>query len=125
MSSLILIVDDNNDILLNLQVTLEFNDYKVISAENGKQAIKVLRKLNQLPALIISDIMMPEMNGYELFSAVSENPIWNHIPFLFLSAYSPEKKEIVINEINEADIIIKPFKDEELLRNISKKIILK
>ena len=125
MRSLILIVDDNVDLLLNLQITLEFNDYGVISAENGKEAIKILRELDHLPKLIISDILMPEMDGYELFNAISENPRWSSVPFLFLTAYSPVKDDLMANKINEIDIIIKPFSEVELLRIISDKIIKK
>lgn len=125
MNSLILIVDDNVDLLFNLQMTLEFNNYEVISAENGKEAIKILKELDHLPELIISDIMMPEMNGYELFKTVSKDSRLNSVPFLFLSAYSPTKEDIIGNKINSDDIIIKPFKEDELLRIISDKITVK
>ena len=122
MNSIILIVDDNIDILVNLQMILEFNDYQVISAENGIEAIKVLRELDHLPNLIISDIMMPEMNGYEFFSTISKNLVWKNIPFLFLTAYSPIEEELRSNEIMEEDIILKPYKEDELLQIISEKI---
>ncbi|MFX0187999.1 MAG: response regulator [Candidatus Hodarchaeota archaeon] len=125
MNPLILIVDDNVDLLLNLQMTLEFNNYKVLSAENGKEALKILKEIDYLPELIISDIMMPKMNGYELFKTVSKNSRWNSVPFLFLSAYSPTKEDIIDNNINTNDIIIKPFKEDELLRIISDKITMK
>ncbi len=101
---------------------LEFNDYQVFSAENGIEAINVLRECDHLPNLIISDIMMPEMNGYEFFSTISKNPQWKNIPFLFLTAYSPIEEELLSNEIIEQDIILKPYKEEELLRIISEKI---
>ena len=125
MSSLILIVDDNADILLNLKIILESNNYEVISAKNGKDAIKILGELNQLPELVISDIMMPEMNGYELFEAVSKHPRWSSVSFIFLSAYSPEKDVIISKKINQNDIIYKPFKEDELLKIIDEKIIMK
>ena len=84
MNPLILIVDDNIDLLLNLQLILESNDYEVISAKNGIEAIKLLKELDHIPDLVISDIMMPKMNGYELFKSFSENLIWSRIPFIFL-----------------------------------------
>ncbi len=125
MNSTVLIVDDNIDFLLNLQMTLEFNNFKVYSAENGIEAMNVLRKLNQLPNLIISDIMMPEMNGYEFFNAISKNPQWKSIPFLFMTAYSPLEDDLRSTEIIEEEFIIKPYREEELLQIISEKIALK
>jgi len=122
MNPIILIVDDNVDILVNLQLILEFNDYKVYSAENGKQAIKILQELDPLPNLIISDILMPEMNGYEFFNTISKNPQWSNIPFIFLTAYSPLEDQL-IDKISDEDIIFKPYKEDELLQIISKKLV--
>jgi len=123
MNSIILIVDDNTDFLVNLQMTLEFNDYQVFSAESGIEAIKILRELDQLPNLIISDIMMPEMNGYEFFSTISKNPQWKNIPFLFLTAYSPIEDDTRSNKIIDDDIMIKPYKEDELLQLITEKLV--
>ena len=74
MKPIILIVEDNDDILLNIKLTLEFNDYEVITANNGKKGLKVLSEQKKLPEIIVSDIMMPEMDGYDFFQAVSDNP---------------------------------------------------
>ncbi|KKM82359.1 hypothetical protein LCGC14_1320420 [marine sediment metagenome] len=123
MSSIILIVDDNMDFLVNLQLTLEFNNYQAISAENGIEAINVLRELKELPILIISDILMPEMNGYEFFRTISKNPKWKNIPFLFITGYSPIEDDLRSEKIIEDDIMIKPYKEDELLQIISEKIV--
>ena len=122
MGSLILVIDDNEDILFNLEITLEANGYQVISAENGKEAIKILKNIKNFPDLILCDILMPEMNGYEFYKVVSENSQWKKIPFIFITAYSPAKNEINANRISEDDILIKPIKKKELLEKISKKI---
>ncbi len=122
MNPIILIVDDNIDILANLQLMLEINDYKVYSAKNGKQAIEVLKKLDQLPNLIISDIIMPEMNGYEFFNTISKNPQWSNIPFIFSTVCSSLEDQL-IDKISDEDIIVKPYKDDELLQIISKKLV--
>ncbi|KKM63006.1 hypothetical protein LCGC14_1515940 [marine sediment metagenome] len=122
MNPIILIVDDNIDILANLQLMLEINDYKVYSAKNGKQAIEVLKKLDQLPNLIISDIIMPEMNGYEFFNTISKNPQWSNIPFIFLTVCSSLEDQL-IDKISDEDIIVKPYNDDELLQIISKKLV--
>jgi len=122
MNPIILIVDDNIDILANLQLMLEINDYKVYSAKNGKQAIEVLKKLDQLPNLIISDIIMPEMNGYEFFNTISKNPQWSNIPFIFSTVCSSLEDQL-IDKISDEDIIVKPYNDDELLQIISKKLV--
>ncbi|MHA1839995.1 MAG: response regulator, partial [Candidatus Ranarchaeia archaeon] len=64
MKHLILVVDDNRDILYNLKMLLEFNDYEVATARDGDEALKVLESLPRPPDLILSDIMMPRLNGY-------------------------------------------------------------
>ncbi len=66
---------------------------------------------------------MPEMNGYEFFSTISKNPQWKNIPFLFLTAYSPIEEELRSIEIMEDDIMIKPYKEDELFQIISEKIV--
>ena len=77
MKPLILVVEDNDDILLNIKLTLEFNNFDVITANNGKEGLKVLNDQKKVPEIIISDIMMPEMDGYDFFKSVSDNPIWS------------------------------------------------
>ncbi len=120
--SLILIVDDNQELLDNLQLMLETNRFRVIRAINGKRAIKILENSPTLPDLIISDIIMPEMNGYEFFKEVSNNPQWFHIPFLFLTAKS-SKEEIRFGKLlGVDDYIVKPFKGKDLLAVINGKL---
>jgi len=120
--SQILIVDDNEDILFHLSIILEDNGFQVKTANNGKEALKILSEVTKRPDLIISDIMMPEMDGYDLFSKVSENPLWNLIPFIFLTAkITPE--EIRFGKIlGVDDYLTKPFSTEDLLAVIRGKI---
>ncbi|MFX1385496.1 MAG: response regulator, partial [Promethearchaeota archaeon] len=75
---LILLVEDDPDILMLTQKTLEIADYHVITAKNGIDALNVLSEISdKIPDLIISDILMPGMDGYEFFKTVSENPNLN------------------------------------------------
>ena len=85
---LILIVDDNEDILFHLGIIIEENGYQTQTATSGADALELLSNIKELPDLIISDIMMPEMDGYEFFVEVSSNPLWYRIPFIFLTAKS-------------------------------------
>ena len=118
----ILIVDDNEDILFHLKVLLEENDYTIKTAVNGKEALKFLSEMKSAPDLIISDIMMPVMDGYEFFSSVSSHPQWNRIPFLFLTAKSTPEDIRLGKLLGVDDYITKPFKREDLLASISGKI---
>ncbi|UCC19494.1 MAG: response regulator [Promethearchaeota archaeon] len=119
---LLIIVDDNEDILFNLKLMLEENNYEVEIANSGKKAIELLSSIKKVPDLIISDIMMPEMNGYDFFSSLSSHPQWNHIPFLFLTAKSTPEDIRLGKMLGVDDYITKPFRKEDLLASISGKI---
>ena len=122
MKPLILVVEDNVDLLYNLNLLLESNNYKPITAKNGKEAIEILSNLEEIPEVIISDIMMPEMDGYEFFRVISNNTIWNRIPFLFLSARTTPK-DIRFGKLLGADAYLtKPFNEKDLLAILSGKI---
>ncbi|MFX1451082.1 MAG: response regulator [Promethearchaeota archaeon] len=122
MKPLILCLDDNEDILLNLRLTLEFNDYEVITGKSGKEGITILSELGKLPDIIISDIMMPEMNGYDFFKKVSQNTKWNRIPFLFLTARTSPTDVRFGKMLGVDDYLTKPFKKEDLLAIIAGKL---
>lgn len=123
MKPLILLVDDNQDILYNIKLFLESKDYRVITAISGKQAIQILSNLDILPELIISDIMMPGINGYDFFEHVSHNLKWNNIPFLFLTAKSTPEDIRLGKMLGVDDYITKPFNEDDLLATISGKIL--
>ncbi len=120
--SVILIVDDNADILFHLKVLLEDNNYAVKTAINGRDAIKLLSEIKSPPDVIISDIMMPGMNGYDFFETVSNTPQWNRIPFLFLTAKSTPEDIRLGKMLGVDDYITKPFRKEDLIASISGKI---
>jgi CheY-like chemotaxis protein len=81
----ILLVDDQPDFLDNMSLTLEAAGYHTLAAANGFEALNVL---NQKPVdLILSDIGMPQMGGYQLFQHVKNNPRWQKIPFVFITGY--------------------------------------
>jgi len=118
----IFVVEDNPDVLFNIQITLEANNFKVITAINGKEAVKTLRERKNVPDLIITDIMMPEMDGYEFYQVVSNNPKWKDIPLLFLSALATPDDIRFARILGVGDYITKPFKEENLLEIIEKKL---
>jgi CheY-like chemotaxis protein len=118
----ILIVEDNESILFNLKLSLEMNDYNVITALNGIEALKILREIKIIPDLILSDIMMPEMNGYDFFETISTDQKLNHIPFIFVSAKSSPNDIKLGKLLGVDDYITKPIDEEVMLAVIGKKI---
>lgn len=108
----ILIVDDNNQNLMVLADTLESCDYEIGFAMNGKQALDYIA--HEKPDLILLDVMMPEMDGYETCSILKNDPEYKDIPIIFLTA-KVETNDIVKGfEAGGADYISKPFNSLEL-----------
>ena len=105
-------------------VTLEANNYKVEMATNGKEATKTLldRSREKLPDLIVSDIMMPEMDGYELYQFLKNNQKFDQIPLIFLSALATPDDIRFARFLGANDYITKPFQEEKLLDLITLKL---
>ncbi|MFX1411054.1 MAG: PleD family two-component system response regulator [Promethearchaeota archaeon] len=122
MKPLILIVEDNRDLLFNLNLILEANNFQTLTAKNGKQALKILSEIDKIPDIILSDIMMPEMDGYDFFKNVSNNPRLNRIPFIFLTARTSQQEIRLGKLLGVDDYITKPFNEKDLLAVISGKI---
>jgi len=109
----ILIVEDEAALLRLTQALLLDEGYNVQAANNGGAALRALEVSR--PDLIISDIMMPEMDGYALYDAVRSRPEWTTIPFIFLTAKA-EKTDIRRGkELGAEDYITKPFDPEDLI----------
>jgi len=89
----VLVVEDIPDILKLLDATLQFKGFRVVTASNGKEALEVIQR--ELPALVIADILMPQMDGFSLLHRIRLNPETREIPVIFLSAtyISNEDKE--------------------------------
>src|SRR5437764_9937711 len=80
----VLVVDDEDDLLVSLLLTLESAGYQVVMTSDANSALTILQ--TQPIDLIISDIAMPSLNGYQLYQRVRDHPDWVTIPFLFLTA---------------------------------------
>jgi CheY-like chemotaxis protein len=122
MKPTILVVEDNPDLLFNIELILKSNQYQPITAKNGRAALKILSSIEQLPDIIISDIMMPELDGYEFFKEVVSDPRWNSIPFIFLTAKSTQQDIRLGKLLGADDYITKPFDEKDLLAVISGKL---
>ena len=122
MDPTIFLIEDDDVLVQNLKLFMEMHKFKLISASNGKEGLKLLSNLKQNPDVIISDILMPEMDGYDFYMKVAENSEWSRIPFFFLSGKA-EPDDVRFGEILGADdYITKPFKSKELLKRIKKTI---
>jgi two-component system alkaline phosphatase synthesis response regulator PhoP len=111
----ILLVDDEEDILEFLKYNLERENFKVLPATNGKDALKFML---QNPDLIVLDIMMPEMDGFELYELIKKNKEYEDIPVIFLTAKSGETDEIKGLNLGASDYIQKPISPKKLIARI-------
>ncbi len=111
----VLIVDDNADIRTYLRSILQ-GQYRLLEAEDGKRGLELARE--QVPDLIVSDVMMPVMNGLEFCQQVKKDDISSHIPVILLTARALEKHQIEGYESGADAYITKPFSPELLLARI-------
>jgi CheY-like chemotaxis protein len=114
----ILVVEDVSHILELLQVTLRFKGYPVVTARNGQEALEVIEK--ERPALIITDILMPKLDGFALVQRLRTNPKTNSIPIMFLSAtyVTPEDKAFALS-LGAVRFLEKPVDTEEFLLTVA------
>ena len=112
----ILIADDDPDILELLEYNLKSDGYKVMTAHNGKKALQFAE--DKIPDLIILDVMMPEMDGFETCMRFKQNPKLKEIPVIFLTAKVEEYSEIAGLDVGADDYITKPIKPRLLLSRI-------
>ena len=116
----ILLIEDDTSLRENTAELLEFSNYKVIKAPNGKIGIEMATY--KIPDIIICDIMMPQVDGYQVLEALSVNIKTHHIPFIFLSAKT-ERQEIRKGmNMGADDYLTKPFEEEELISAIESRL---
>jgi len=111
----ILLVDDEPDIVEFLKYNLEQNGYDVIVGHDGLEALK---KLSENPELIILDIMMPHLDGYEVYNKIRENKDFRDVPIIFLTAKAGETDEIKGLELGASDFIQKPISPKKLIARV-------
>jgi two-component system, sensor histidine kinase and response regulator len=119
----ILIIDDNQDVLDTTRDLLQLAGYSVIAARGGGEAFKQLEL--SLPDLILCDIRMPQMSGYEVLSQVRAQPQWLNIPFIFLTAKSSPAEKRLGMAMGVDDYLTKPFEYGDLLKAIDVRLKLK
>ena len=110
----ILIVEDHEPLLDAIQDILEMEGYKVFTATDGMKALQVMK--DTCPDMIISDILMPVMDGFAFFERVSASSEWASIPFIFLTTEAGKKQVQKGMELGARAYITKPFDPQALLR---------
>jgi CheY-like chemotaxis protein len=114
----LLIVEDVPHILELLEVTLRFKGYPVVTASNGEEALAAIEKA--LPAMVITDILMPKLDGFALAHRLRADPKTSQIPIIFLSAtyVTPEDKRFALS-LGAVRFLEKPVDTEEFLLTIA------
>jgi len=112
----ILVVDDEPDTLIPLTRALEADNYTVVGAVDGADALEKVR--DETPDLILLDLMLPKLNGYEVCMKLKDDPLTRHIPIIMLSAKGEIKDKVLGIEIGADDYVTKPFELLELKARI-------
>lgn len=115
-----MLIEDNKAVRENISEILELAKYEVYGAENGKVGVDLV--LKELPDLVICDIMMPELDGYGVLTALSRDSKTSSIPFIFLTAKSERADFRKGMEMGADDYVSKPFDDVELLSAIETRL---
>ncbi len=112
----VLIVEDQLDLREGIKLGLEMEGYQVLTAASAEEALLWLERLT--PDIIVADIMLPGMDGYDLFQRLREKPEWAQIPFLFLTAKGDPLSIRQGKLMGADDYLVKPFSMEDLLAAI-------
>lgn len=116
----ILLVEDDTSLRENVEEILELSGFEVLSASNGKIGVEVA--LEQLPDLVLCDIMMPELDGYGVLEQLALHESTRHIPFIFVSAKTERKEVRKGMDLGADDYLTKPFEEDELLGAIKTRL---
>jgi len=109
----ILAVDDERHMLRLIEYNLSSSGYEVVTASNGSEALE--KALNEKPDLILLDIKMPGMDGYEVCRELKNNPATSQIPIIFVSVMADDEKT---KALGASSYILKPFSPDVLLKEI-------
>ena len=113
----VLIVDDVPTNVMLVQAILKKEGYTLLTANSGKKALEMTDAHN--PNLILLDIMMPEMDGFEVLQRLKENPKTNHIPVIIMSALSDMQSVVRGYQLGAVEYVTKPFQREELVKRVA------
>ena len=113
----LLIIDDSSTNIRLLNNLLEDLNYQISSARSGQQALQLLNKLN--PDVILLDIKMPEMSGFDCCKAIRKHPNGKNVPVIFLSGSNGYDDELMAKEVGGSDYLTKPISRNVLIEKIN------
>jgi len=116
----ILVIEDEPMVRNNIEQILELSDYEPIVAKDGEEGLQLATA--HLPDLIISDIMMPKLDGYGVLKALKENPLTENIPLIFLTAKAEKTDYRHSMDLGADDYLSKPFTPEEILNAVTARL---
>ena len=116
-SKRILIIDDTKDILMVVSRRLQSWGYEALTASSGEEGLRLAEE--QVPDLILLDIMMPKMKGREVCARLKANPKTQHVPVIFLTALGLADHVKAGMDLGAADYLVKPFAPEELRKRVT------
>ena len=118
--NLILFVDDEKICHTLVELIIpNFTDYKLVSAYSGNEAIELAKRYAGNIALVLSDIMLPDINGYEVYSKLKEDERFANVPFIFQSGLVSQEEELKKHVKTNVKLLYKPYKQSELLASIN------
>lgn len=120
MEHTVLVVDDSPTIVKFVSFSLKNNGYSVLTASDGMDAIEKISSHTKPIDLIITDLNMPNVDGYELIATLRRNSKFREIPIIILSSEEEEEDKQRGIEVGASSYLVKPFKSTILLREISK-----
>lgn len=120
MGKKILIVDDEKDLVQTLKTLFETKGYIVIAAYDGKEALQKTQK--EMPDLILLDVLMPHLNGYQVCRKLKKDNQYKHIPIVMSTAKAQESDHFWGIESGADDYVTKPFDLEKLLSVVEKNL---
>jgi len=112
----ILIAEDERDIRDLIVFTLQFSGYQVVAASNGEEAVSLARQ--ETPDLILMDVRMPRMTGYEACAAMKSDPNLRNVPVIFLSAKGQDSEIQAGIQAGAVEYLLKPFAPDQLTSRI-------
>jgi DNA-binding response OmpR family regulator len=112
----ILIAEDERDIRDLITFTLTFGGYQVVAAANGEEALEKARE--EIPDLILMDVRMPKMTGYEACQEMKKDDRIKHIPVVFLSAKGQDSEVATGLDVGAVEYILKPFSPDQLTARV-------
>jgi len=123
MEKLVMCIDDSSSMRLIVKNNLESAGYKVIEAENGKDALrKIIERYNDNNnkiCLFLVDVNMPEMNGFDFVKEIKKNTYYSNTPIVMLTTENSEQKKLTGKELGVSGWVVKPFDPDSLIKVIN------